>query len=106
MTVPDERFWTVIDEFLVTGRLQEGTIMSHKCVRTVDDNEFVAMAELSTGNLIVKLPKGRVAELIAAGDGSDFAPAGRVFREWVAVREFDPETWANLVEESIAFVSK
>ena len=77
--------------------------MGHACVRTVDGNEFVAMGD--AGRLIVKLPKDRVSELIEAGDGASFAPAGRVFREWVAIDEFDAETWAALIDESIEFVS-
>lgn len=99
----DEGFWQVVDDHLVTGRLQEGTIMGHACVRTADGNEFVAMGD--KGRLIVKLPKDRVAALIDAGEGASFAPAGRVFREWVAVDEFNPEAWAGLIDESIDFVS-
>jgi hypothetical protein len=34
---------------------------------------------------LVKLPQPRVGQLIAAGHGEPFAPAGRVFREWVAI---------------------
>lgn len=100
----DEGFWQVVDEHLVTGRLQEGTIMGHACVRTVDGNEFVAMGD--KGRLIVKLPKDRVTALIEAGEGASFAPAGRVFREWVAVEDFDAASWAGLIDESIAFVSE
>ena len=99
----DERFWEVVDEYLVTGRLQEGTIMGHTCVRTVEGNEFVAMGT-KEGGLIVKLPKDRVAGLVESGEGASFAPAGRVFREWVEIATFDADEWSSLIEESIDFV--
>ncbi len=51
------------------------------------------------GELVVKLPRERVEELIAAGDGAAFAPmAGRVMKEWVVVR--DPA----LAGEALRFV--
>jgi len=99
-----ERFWSVVDEFLLDGRLHEGTIMGRRCVRTVDGDEFVAMGEPKTGNLIVKLPRDRVTALIEDGKGTPFAPAGRVFREWVSIGDLDRRVWADLIEESIAFV--
>ncbi len=39
----------------------------------------------TTGDLVVELLRVRVAELIEAGIGAPFAPAGKVFSEWVAV---------------------
>ncbi len=54
---------------------------------------------------MVKLPADRVAELVESGEGESFAPAGRVFREWVAIPTFDADRWAAFIEESIAFVS-
>jgi hypothetical protein len=45
----------------------------------------LASLEHRTGALLVKLPVSRVAEVIAEGSGEPFAPAGRTFREWVAV---------------------
>ncbi len=45
-----------------------------------------------------------MAELIEAGAGEPFAPAGKVFREWVAVPDLDDDTWESLLAESIVFV--
>lgn len=45
------------------------------------------------------------AELIAAGTGKPFAPAGRTFREWVVVGDRDPARWADLIDEARAFAS-
>ncbi|HMV69670.1 MAG TPA: hypothetical protein PKA64_22700, partial [Myxococcota bacterium] len=53
--------------------------------------------------LVVKLDRARVAELIAAGVGEPFAPAGRTFREWVAVRSPDADGWRALLREAVLF---
>lgn len=99
-----EDFWDVAEPFLGTGRLIEGTMMGHQCLRAAANDQFVATVETSSGNLVVKLPKARVAELIDAGAGLPFAPATKVFKEWVAVPEFDEARWTALIEESIEFV--
>jgi hypothetical protein len=41
-----------------------------------------------------------VGELIANGVGEPFAPAGRVFREWVAIPQPDRERWQRLLTEA------
>jgi hypothetical protein len=62
-------------------------------------------AMISTGRLVLKLPKERVAELIATGAGAPFA-AGRArpLVEWVAVLDADDATWRALAREAAAFV--
>ncbi len=97
------RFWDVAEPFLGAGRVDEGTMMGHQCLRAPGGG-FVATVQRGTGDLVVKLPKARVAELIESGEGAAFAPAGKVFREWVAVTGGSDEQWAELIEESIAFV--
>lgn len=99
-----QRFWEVAEPFLDEGRLTEGTMMGQQCLRAASNDGFVGTVERSTGNLVVKLPRDRVTELITAGDGEEFAPAGKVFKEWVAIPQFDERTWAGLLEESIRYV--
>jgi hypothetical protein len=53
---------------------------------------FFASCDPRTGDLVVKLPRERVEELIAAGRGKPFAPAGETFREWVLVDDRDEAT--------------
>lgn len=96
-------FWDVAEPFLGGGELIEGTMMGHQCLRSVTGG-FVATVEHDSGALVVKLPKDRVAELISSGDGEAFAPAGKVFREWVAVTSFDDDQWTQLIRESMEFV--
>jgi hypothetical protein len=59
----------------------------------------------SKGRFVVKLPKHRVDELVAAGSGSRFEPArGRVMNEWLAI---DPDwdgDWLSLAREAMRFV--
>lgn len=98
------RFWDVAEPFLATGSLVEGTIMGHQCLRTATTDGFVATVERSSGHLVVKLPRSRVDELIESGEGLPFAPANRVFREWVALAEFDENRWRDMIEESMEFV--
>ncbi len=98
------KFWEVAEPLLGSGRLVEGTMMGHQCLRSAATNGFVATVERSSGRLVVKLPKARVAELVESGEGAPFAPAGKVFREWVALSDGDEARWAELIEESIDFV--
>jgi hypothetical protein len=97
-------FWEVAEPYLAAGALVEGTLMGHRCLRASSNDEFVATVERSSGNLVVKLPRARVAALIDAGAGLPFAPAKKVFSEWVAVADFDERRWAELLEESMEFV--
>jgi hypothetical protein len=60
---------------------------------------------LSGGRLVVKLPRNRVASLIAAGAGLPFdAGKGRPMKEWLAVAGDDEETWLAMAREAMSFV--
>ena len=78
--------------------------MGGRCVRVA--GEFLALVDFKGSGLVVKLPRERVAELITEGVGRPFAPAGKVFREWVSIPEADPRQWHALLREGIAFVSR
>lgn len=98
-------FWALADDLIAGGRVAEGTMMGHHCLRSTSGGGFVATVERSSGDLVTKLPRNRVEELIESGIGAPFAPAGRVFREWVAVSADHVALWGELVTESISFVS-
>ena len=100
-----ERFWGVADEFIASGRVEKGTMMGHHCLRATLTGGFVATVDRSTGDLVVKLPRQRVEELVASGDGLPFAPGGKTFREWVQIPTYDADEWAQLIDNSIAFVA-
>lgn len=103
MTDHEELFWELIADLSAENpRVQEGTIMGGRCARV--GGEFLALVDFKGSGLVVKLPKARVEELIEAGVGEPFAPAGKVFKEWVAVPEADRKRWKALLLEGVAFV--
>ena len=62
-------------------------------------------ALFTQGTLVVKLPKERVAALVAKGDGKPFDPGhGRLMKEWLTV--VSPKlSWNALAKEAHAFVA-
>jgi hypothetical protein len=97
-------FWDLVDELrLEDPRVEAGTIMGGRCARVA--GEFLALVDFKGSGLVVKLPAARVQELIRSGVGAPFAPAGRVFREWVAIATADPSLWRSLLHEGVAFVA-
>jgi hypothetical protein len=99
----EELFWELALELAAEDpRVVEGTIMNGRCLRV--KNEFLALVDYKGSGLVVKLPKARVAELIESGAGQPFAPAGRVFKEWLSVPKPDRRRWLGLLREGIAFV--
>ena len=101
----DERlFWELIEVFqLHDPRVEEGTIMGGRCARVA--GEFLGLVDYKGSGMVVKLPKERVIELIDEGVGRPFAPATKVFKEWVSVPKRDRRRWRALLAESIAFVA-
>jgi hypothetical protein len=97
-------FWELIEELRGEDpRVDEGTIMGGPCVRV--GGEFLALVDYKGSGLVVKLPRARVRELIDTGVGQPFAPAGRVFGEWVSVPRLDRRRWRSLLREGVAFVA-
>jgi len=97
-------FWELIDELQIDDpRVEEGTIMGGRCARV--DGEFLALVDFKGSGLVVKLPRERVQELIDQGVGQPFAPAGKVFKEWVGVPTRDRRRWRSLLREGVAFVA-
>lgn len=89
-------------ELMADPAVTQATMMGLPCLRL--NGAFFAALDRTTSNLIVKLPADRVADLIARGIGSTFAPNNRPFREWVAVTRLDQSTWADVLSEAKAFV--
>jgi uncharacterized protein (TIGR02453 family) len=94
----EELFWELVEPMYSDPAVRRSTMMGLPCVRL--DGRFFASLDRRTGALVVKLPAERVAVLIAAGQGEPFAPAGRVFREWVAVSRPDRHRWRSLLAEA------
>ncbi len=82
-------------------------MMGHVCAKT---NGKIFVAE-DGGALVAKLPRARVDEIVAAGEGERFDPLGngRPMKEWVRVEEAgdDPlSDWLALAAEARAFVDQ
>jgi hypothetical protein len=57
------------------------------------------------GELILKLPRNRVGELIESGEGRPWGPGtGKIMKEWVAVSAAASERWPSLAAEARTFV--
>jgi TfoX/Sxy family transcriptional regulator of competence genes len=95
----DPRFAPVVDAFAGDPDVSAGTMMASFGLK-VRGKIFAMVAR---GRLVVKLPKARVDELVAAGAGERFDPGhGRVMKEWIAI-EAD-EGWVELAREAHRFV--
>jgi hypothetical protein len=92
------------DDLLYDPAIGRATMMGYPCVRLA--GRFLASYDDKAGSLIVKLPHNRVTELVDDGNGDPFAPAGKVFREWVSIPSGDPELWRLLLTEAIDFARK
>lgn len=89
------------DDLLYDPAVGRSTMMGFPCVRRA--GQFFASFDHRAEALVVKLPRERVAELIAEGTGEPFAPNGRVFREWVTIPEAEPKVWEQLLAEARDF---
>ena len=92
------------DDLLYDPAIGRATMMGYPCVRLA--GRFVASYDEQTGCLVVKLPRDRVVELLQNGTGDPFAPAGKVFREWVSIPTVDRALWQTLLTEAVDFARK
>lgn len=60
-------------------------------------------AMLVAGELVVKLPADRCAELAGAAGASAFAVGQRRMREWVSLEHDGRQDWAALAREALGF---
>jgi TfoX/Sxy family transcriptional regulator of competence genes len=92
----------VIQAFARDRRVTSGKMMASLGLRV--GGKIFAM--LVRGDLVVKLPRERVAALVAAGRGQAFDPRhdGRLMKEWLVFEDDDP-SWVDLAREAHAFVA-
>jgi hypothetical protein len=63
-------------------------------------------AMLVRDHLVLKLPRQRVDELVADGDGTRFdAGKGKPMREWFVLSTASKKPWLPLAREALEFVS-
>ena len=105
MTIePATLFWRLADRLRAEDpRVVEGTMMGGRCLRLHDD--FLALVDYKGSGLVVKMNRERVQELIAEGAGRPFAPANRVFKEWISVPVPDEALWWRLLAEGVSIAA-
>jgi hypothetical protein len=89
------------DDLLYDPAIGRATMMGYPCVRLA--GRFLASYDDKAGCLVVKLPRERVTELVEKGHGDTFAPAGKVFREWVLIPTVDRGLWQAVLAEAVDF---
>ena len=89
------------DDLLYDPAIGRATMMGFPCVRLA--GRFLASYDARSRSLVVKLPRDRVTELVDRGNGDRFAPAGKVFREWVSISGVDRDLWQDLLAEAVEF---
>ena len=97
----DTLFWSLAERDLAQPEVERSTMMGSPCLRA--RGKFYALVHRKTKELIVKLAEERVQELIASGVGAEFRPAGKVFREWLAVEQVKRKLWRELLDEAREF---
>src|SRR5262245_13167004 len=95
----EELFWELAEPLLSDSAVSRSTMMGYPCLRY--DGRFFASIDRKTQALLIKLSESRVAQLIEAGHGEPFAPAGRTFREWVAITQPQRRRWDRLIHEAL-----
>jgi hypothetical protein len=100
--VVDPAFRPVADAFAGAPGVGLGRMFSSNSVLNARGKIFAMFVK---GRFVAKLPRQRVAELVAAGVGTHFDPGhGRLMKEWVAVADADG-SWIELAREAHAFVT-
>lgn len=88
----------------VTPPAQPGQRGFGSAALRVDGSIF---AMLTRDHLVVKLPRARVAALIAAGIGAPFtAGKSTPMKEWLTVTTLEPSRWLALAHEAREFVRR
>ena len=103
---PEEKFEDLVDEFTgrpgitppgTTGGFGRSALRAHGRI----------FAMFVRGQLVLKLPRGRVDELVAGGHGVRFdANKGTPMKEWLALDAGSPQPWPALAEEALEFVGR
>ena len=97
--------WERLSEELLASdpAITRSTMMGLPCLRL--DGAFFASLDKRSGELLVKLPADEVSARVDRGEGRAFAPAGRVFREWLAIDPDSEEEWRNAMAAALDFAA-
>ena len=105
-TDPEPLFARLVERFKTDGAVIPPTTKAGKFGSAALKVNGKIFAFLSQGDLVVKLPRDRVAELVDAGTGKPYdARRGKVMKEWVAIAPAQSRRWSRLAAEACDFVS-
>ena len=98
---PESAFAAVAAQLLREPNVEQGTgFGSMPGLRTAAK----IFAMLVDGELVVKLPASRCAELVDTGSADAFRIGRRRMREWVRIGRVDEHEWLALAREARDFV--
>jgi hypothetical protein len=101
-------FQKVVSMFADHRDVKFGRMFGSSSVLNVDGKIF---AMCRKGDLVAKLPKDRVDQLVEARKGTRFEPAhGRIMKEWIVIPAkvipAKKEDWQQLSKEAYTFVKQ
>jgi hypothetical protein len=106
MTDPEALFARLVKRFSADRKVTPPTTKAGKFGTSALKVDGKIFAFLSHGDLVVKLPRERVDELITSETGKPFdAGRGKVMKEWVAIAPQHSRRWAKLAGDARDFVS-
>jgi hypothetical protein len=102
---PEQRFDELVSDFVaVDGVTPPGESGGFGSGALRINGKIFAM--FVRGRLVVKLPRGRVDELVAAGEGERFdANKGTPMKEWLSLDPASRLDWLPLSQEAFAFAT-
>ena len=106
LATPEERYAAIVEELLYNPDVtppSRGRKFGASGLKV--RNKIFAL--LISGKLVVKLPKYRVDELVASGDGERWDPSkrGRLLKEWIVIDPTSDLEWLPLAQEAMDYVS-
>ena len=98
-----DSFAPVVTAFARDRSVSRGKMFSSSNVLSVNGKIF---AMLNNDKLVVKLPKQRVDELVAARVGTYFDPGhGRLMKQWISIHP-GRAPWIGLARDAYTFVKR
>jgi hypothetical protein len=97
------RFAELAARLVGRPEVEEGTGFGRMPGLRVNGKIFVMLCR---GQLVVKLPRARVDELVVAGvaERFDAGKGSRIMKEWASVPVTSAGQWEGLAEEALRFV--
>ncbi|HEX2361174.1 MAG TPA: hypothetical protein VHI11_03780 [Jiangellaceae bacterium] len=100
---PDEVWASIAEAELARSDVTAGTGFGKSEGLRVSGKVYAMFIQ---DELVVKLPKNRVDELISEGDGRRFEPGrGRIMKEWAVLPPPVMDDWSALVAEARTYVN-